>query len=80
MDTPTATVVAQPFSNLQLELLKLFSDNLPDEDLLAIKSLISRYLFEKAKNEADKIWEEKGWDSHTLLETHRRTTYQKRQP
>ncbi|MFN4256142.1 MAG: hypothetical protein ACK4Q5_14170 [Saprospiraceae bacterium] len=79
MDAPAAAI-AQPFSNLQLELLKLFSNNLPDEDLLAIKALISRYLFEKAKNEADKIWEEKGWDSHTLLKEHRRTAYQKRQP
>jgi hypothetical protein len=49
----------QPFSNLRLELLKLYADNVSEEDLLEIKALISRYFLEKAKNEADRIWEEK---------------------
>lgn len=41
--------IPQPFNNAQLELLKLFADNVPEEDLLAIKELISRYFFEKSK-------------------------------
>ena len=65
--------IPQPFNNAQLELLKLFADNVPEEDLLAIKELISRYFFEKAKNEADKIWEAKEMDSHEFLKKHRRT-------
>jgi hypothetical protein len=72
--------IPQPFNNVQLELLKLFADNVPEEDLLAIKELISRYFFEKAKNEADQIWEAKGMDSHELLKKHRRTPYRKLQP
>jgi len=72
--------IPQPFNNVQLELLKLFADNVPEEDLLAIKELISRYFFEKAKNEADQIWEAKGMDSHKLLKKHRRTPYRKLQP
>jgi hypothetical protein len=72
--------IPQPFNNAQLELLKLFADNVPEEDLLAIKELISRYFFEKAKNEADQIWEAKGMDSHELLKKHRRTPYRKLQP
>ena len=72
--------IPQPFNNVQLELLKLFADNVPEEDLLAIKELISRYFFEKAKNEADQIWEAKGMDSHDLLKKHRRTPYRKLQP
>ncbi len=71
--------ISQPFNNIQLELLKLFADNVPDEDLLAIKALISRYFLEKAKNEADQIWEAKGLDSHELLKKHRRTPYRKLQ-
>jgi len=74
------SAIPQPFNNAQLELLKLFADNVPEEDLLAIKELISRYFFEKAKNEADQIWEAKGMDSHELLKKHRRTPYRKLQP
>jgi hypothetical protein len=51
---------AQPLTNVQLELLKLFSTNLSQEDLLDIKRLLARYFAQKAINEADKIWEEKG--------------------
>ena len=71
--------VKQPFSNMQLELLRLFSRELEEEDLLAIKRLIVQYLAEKAKRMADQVWEEKGWtnkDMEKLLNTHLRTPYQ----
>lgn len=71
--------ISQPFNNVQLELLKLFADNIPDEDLLAIKALISRYFLEKAKDEADQMWEAKKMDAHELLKKHRRTPYRKLQ-
>lgn len=63
---------------MQLELLKLFSRELEEEDLLAIKRLIVGYLSEKAKRLADQVWEEKGWtdeDMDRLLNTHMRTKY-----
>lgn len=71
---------AQSFSNVQLELLKLFADNVSDHDLLEIKEVISRYFLDKAKQEADKIWEANGMDAHKLLKKHRRTPYRKLQP
>ena len=40
--------VKRPLSNMQLELLKLFSRDLSEEDLKAIKRLIVHYLAEKA--------------------------------
>lgn len=64
---------------MQLELLKLFSRDLSEEDLKAIKRLIVQYLSEKATHLADKVWEEKGWtneDMDRLLDTHMRTPYQ----
>ena len=76
----SAPAASQPFSNVQLEILKLFADKVADEDLVAIKELISRYFFEKAKDEADKIWEAKQMDSHKMLKEHRRTPYQRLQP
>lgn len=64
---------------MQLELLKLFSRDLSEEDLKAIKRLIVRYLAEKTTYLADQVWEEKGWtneDMDQFLETHMRTPYQ----
>ena len=51
----------QPFSNLQLELLKLYATNVPDADLLEIKRYLARFFMKKAITEADKIWEERGY-------------------
>lgn len=68
-----------PLSNVQLELLKLFSTDLPEEDLLAIKRLLVNFLAEKATRLADQIWEEKGWtneDMDRMLKEHMRTPYQ----
>lgn len=51
---------AQPLTNVQLEILKLYSTNLSQEDLLDLKKLLARYFAQKAIKGADKIWEEKG--------------------
>ena len=69
---------AKPMSNLQLEILKLFSRKVSENDLREIKKLISNYFAEKAISEADKIWFEKGLtdlDAEKLSHTHLRTTY-----
>ncbi len=57
----TATAVHPPLTNLQVELLKLFSRQLPEADLLAIRDMIAKYLLERAFLEADKAWEAKGY-------------------
>ena len=57
MDAP---VIQPPFTNLQMELLKLFSLQLPEADLIAIRDLIAAYLLEKAFIQADLDWAEKG--------------------
>lgn len=64
---PPREIVQQPFSNLQLELLKLYADNISEKDLKAIQRLIARYFADKATNEADKIWDEKGYTAEKLL-------------
>jgi len=51
---------------------------LPEEDLKAIKRLITAYLTEKLNKIADENWTEKGWteeDMKRLLNTHLRTPY-----
>lgn len=67
-----------PLSNMQLELLKLFSRDIEDKDLKEIKKLIVKYLSKKLGNTANKVWEEKNWtdeDMDKLLNTHMRTPY-----
>ena len=62
----------------QLEILKLFSRKMDDNDLIAIKQLIVAYLGEKITRMVDDIWEEKKWtneDMKRLLKTHERTPY-----
>ena len=56
----------KPLTNLQIELLKLFAQDLPKERLLALKELISDYLLDTAREEADKYWEEKGYSEETV--------------
>jgi hypothetical protein len=56
----------QPLSNVQVELLKLYSTGIGDKQLLEIKELIANYLFEKSVTQADKLWEEKGYNQETI--------------
>lgn len=55
-----------PLSNLQQELLKLYSSNIDEADLLHIKKYLAKYFAEKAIAEADKVWEEKGYTNETM--------------
>lgn len=62
----------------QLELLQLFSRELPPQDWLEIKRLIVKYLAEKISTEVDKQWKEKDWEGEALqqfLENPKRTSY-----
>ncbi len=54
--------VRPPFTNLQMELLHLFEREVAEEDLLAIKKMISKYFFDKAASEAEQVWAERGYD------------------
>jgi hypothetical protein len=57
---------AQPLSNVQLELLKLYSTNLSQQDLVELKRLLANYFAQKAIKEADKIWDEKGFSNEDM--------------
>ena len=50
-----------PLSNVQAELLKLFSVDLPEDKLIELKQLIAKFLLEHARDKADEIWDEKGY-------------------
>ncbi|WP_373513930.1 hypothetical protein [Persicitalea sp.] len=59
-----------PFSNLQIELLRLYAHQVDEKDLLQIKELIGRYFANRLTRLADEAWERNGWtdkDMETLL-------------
>jgi len=57
----------QNFSNIQLELLKLYSTDIKDSELIEIKNYLAQYFAQKAINQADAIWDIKGFDDKQML-------------
>lgn len=55
-----------PLSNMQLELLKLYSAGVPEEYLVEIKEMIARFLLSKAREEAGKSWQEKNYSDENV--------------
>ena len=53
--------IQPPLSNIQSEMLKLFSTDIPEKELIEIKDIIALYLLNKARDKTDAIWEEKGY-------------------
>ncbi|MEA5460178.1 hypothetical protein VB796_14065 [Arcicella sp. LKC2W] len=71
-------VHAQKLTNLQLELVKLFSYKIAENQVLEIKQLLSNYFADKATEEMDRLWEENNWTEETMKEwsnEHLRTPY-----
>ena len=64
--------IKQPLSNVQLEILKVFSHNLTEEELKEFRDTIAGYFANRAIKSANKVWEEKGWtdeDVDSMLNT-----------
>jgi hypothetical protein len=69
----------QKLTSLQLELLKIFSYQPSDEQLMDIKNMLANYFADKATQEMDKLWEEHSWNETTIekwLSEHLRTPYE----
>jgi len=66
-------------SNLQIELLRMFHYNLPDNQLLEVKKLLSDFFAKNLTDEVDKFYEKNNWDENTinlLKEEHLKTKYE----
>ena len=71
-------VFTEKLTNLQVELVKLFAYQIPDNQLVEIKDLLAKYFAEAASKEMDKLWEENQWNDQTMedwLKEHNRTPY-----
>lgn len=68
----------QNLNSSQLEILKLFSRDLDENDLKEIKRMIVKYLSKKISKLSDEVWENKNWtndDMEKMLISEERTSY-----
>jgi hypothetical protein len=66
-------------SNLQLELLRVFSFELSEKQLLEIRALLANYFANKVSTEMDSLFEENEWGEEKIEEwskEHMRTKYE----
>lgn len=69
---------AKRLTNLQLELIKLFSYEISNEQLIEIKSILSNYFADKITYDIDKLFESNKWGDEKIEEwsnEHMRTPY-----
>ncbi len=67
------TAHSSHLSNLQMELLKLYSTNVQENDLMEIKKFMGSYFAKKAIKEADTCWDEDNLSDNMMdkwLESH----------
>lgn len=57
----------KPMSNLQAELLKLYANNLSDEQLFDIKLMLGNYFAQKATEAMDEVWEAQNLTEQDML-------------
>ena len=60
------TISNKPLSNLQIELLQLYSRGVTDTELIEIKRLIAKFFADRASDEMDRLWEENSWTESTI--------------
>ncbi len=71
--------VTKNLTNLQLELLKVFSFELDEEQLKEIRSLLANYFADKITGEIDDLFAENDWGEEKIEEwknEHMRTKYE----
>jgi len=69
---------ANRLTNLQLELLKVFSFDLSERQIIEIRELLAKYFAEQATGEMDRLWEQNNWSNSTMekwADEHLRTRY-----
>jgi hypothetical protein len=58
--------IKQPLTNVQIELLKIYSTNISEPDLKELKDLIAKFYANKAIEYANKAWKEKNLTNETM--------------
>jgi hypothetical protein len=61
-------MTASPLNPTQIEILKMFEFHKTEEDLQRFKRLLIDYLYQRAIDETDKVWSERGYTEKTMEE------------
>ena len=65
-------------SNLQLELLRTYTRQISDDDILAIRKMLANYFAQKAMDLAGNVWDNNNWtseDTQQLSAEHHRKSH-----
>lgn len=54
-------VLKQPLSNVQLELLKTFSHQLSEKEILELREILARFFAQRAIQIANEVWDNNDW-------------------
>lgn len=57
-----------PLTNLQVELLELFDMKLSEQELIELRQIVAKFLLDKARDKADKIWDERNYKDSDFIE------------
>lgn len=61
-------MLSQPLSNVQEELLKLYSQDLSGDELEELKTVLSRFYASKVSHQAEEIWDKKKYNNAKMDE------------
>lgn len=50
-----------PLSNVQMELLKIYSVGVDEQTLKDLKKEMAKFFLKRLRQQADKVWDEKGY-------------------
>lgn len=57
----------KPLSNIQAELLKLYANNLSDEDLFEVRLMLGKYFAKKATEAMDNVWDKNNLSEQDMI-------------
>ncbi len=60
--------VKQPLSNVQVELLKIYSTNISESEMKELKNLLAQFYAKKSIENADKSWKDKNLSNDIMDE------------
>ena len=59
--------LSPPLANAQLELLKRYVANVSNETLVELRKVISKFFFDKMRQQDDAVWQEEGYSNEFFL-------------
>lgn len=62
----SAVQPSPPLTNVQLELLKLYAYDLPEEEMQELKKMLASFFAERIRRRTGKLWREHGYTQEIM--------------